>query len=298
MVSPESRQIRLWLIQNMKNSPPPSSIEEARKRLNVLASRRTLAASTRIEPAAAGGVHGEWVSAPDAAADRCILCLHGGGYTMGTSTSMHGIASILSAVSGYRALAIGYRLAPEHPFPAALEDSIAAYRWLLDQGILPRHIGIVGVSAGGGLALATLVSLREAGVALPACAVLLSPWTDLAGTGESMTTRAEADPWITPRMNRYHASLYAQGEDLRHPLISPLYADLRGLPPLLIHVGGDEIMLDDSTRVAERARAAGVEVTLDVWEGMWHAWHAFAPQLPEGQRALEQVGQFIRRKLT
>ncbi len=297
MLSPESNQIRLWLIQNMKNAPPPSSIEEARDRLNMLASRRTLAAATRVEPIMAGGVPGEWVSAPDAATDKCILCLHGGGYTMGTSKSVHGIASILSAVSGYRALAIGYRLAPEHPFPAALEDATAAYRWLLDQGILPRHITIVGVSAGGGLALSTLVTLRDAVIALPACAVLLSPWTDLAGTGESMTTRAEADPWITPHMNQYHARLYAKGADLRHPLISPLYADLHGLPPLLIHVGSDEVMLDDSTRVAERAKADGVEVTLDVWEGMWHAWHAFAPQLPEGQRALEKVGQFIRRKL-
>jgi len=298
MLSPESRQMRLWLIQNMKNAPPPSSIQEARDRLNVLANRRTLAAATRVEPTTAGGVPGEWVSALDAAVDTCILCLHGGAYTMGTSKSVHGIASILSAASGYRALAIDYRLAPEHPFPAALEDATAAYRWLLDQGIMPSHIVIVGVSAGGGLTLATLVTLREAGVALPACVVLLSPWTDLAGTGESMTTRAEADPMITPHMNRYHAALYAKGKDLRHPLISPLYADLHGLPPLLIHAGSDEVLLDDSTRVAERAKAAGVEVTLDVWEGMWHVWHAFAPQLPEGQRALEQVGQFIRRKLT
>ncbi len=297
MLSPESQQIRLWLLQNMKNAPPPSSIQEARDALNVLASLKSLPAGTRVEPITAGGVPGEWVSAPDAAVDKCVLCLHGGGYTMGTSKSVHRIASLLSAATDCRVLTIDYRLAPENPFPAAIEDATAAYRWVLDQGILPRNIVMVGVSSGGGLTLSTLVTLREAGVALPASAVLLSPWTDLAGTGESMITRVEADPMVTPDMNRYHAALYANGMDLPHPLISPLYADLRGLPPLLIHVGSDEIMLDDSTRVAERAKASGVEVTLDVWEGMWHVWHAFAAQLPEGQQAIEQVGQFIRRKL-
>jgi epsilon-lactone hydrolase len=298
LLSEEGQHIRLWLLQNMKNAPPPSSIQEARDGLKVLASRKPLPAGTRVEPTTAGGVSGEWVSAPDAATDKVILYLHGGGYTMGSSKASHSGASFLSAASGCRVLVIDYRLAPEHPFPAAIEDATAAYRWLIDQGILPHHVVIKGASSGGGLALAALVMLRDAGVALPACAVLLSPWTDLAGTGESMTTRAEADPMVTPDMNRYHAVLYAGGTDLRHPLISPLYADLHGLPPLLIQVGSDEIMLDDSTRVAERAKAAGVEVTLDIWEGMWHVWHAFAAQLPEGQRALEQIGQFIRRKLT
>ncbi len=297
MLSPESQQIRLWLVQNMKNAPPPSSIQEARDGLNALARQTPLPAGTQVEPITAGGVPCDWVSAPDTATDKIILCLHGGGYTMGSSQSVHRIASLLSTASGCRALVIDYRLAPEHPFPAAIEDVTAAYRWLLDQGILPHHIVIVGVSSGGGLTLATLVTLRDAGVALPASAVLLSPWTDLAGTGESMTTRAEADPMVTPDMNRYHAALYSGEMDLRHPLISPLYADLSGLPPLLIHVGSDEIMLDDSIRVAERAKAVGVEVTLDVWEGMWHVWHAFAAQLPEGQQALDQVGQIIRRKL-
>ena len=198
---------------------------------------------------------------------------------------------------GCRALVIDYRLAPEHPFPAALEDTIAAYRWLLEQGISHSRIVLVGFSAGGGLALSTLVSLRDAHVPLPAGAVLISPWTDLAGTGESVVTRAEADPWLTDEMNQYHAALYANGKDLRHPLISPLYADMQGLPPLLIHVGSDEIMLDDSRRVAERAKAAGVEVTLEVWEGLWHVFHAFAYRLAEGKEAIEKIGQFIRKRL-
>ena len=297
MISRENDRIRRWLVQNLKNAPLPSSIQEARAGLEGLSSWVPLPADTRVESVIAGNVSGEWVSAPGAAADRAILCLHGGGYTMGSSKATTVLASFLSTASGCRVLVIDYRLAPEHPFPAALEDTIAAYRWLLEQGFLSSRIIIAGLSAGGGLALSTLVSLRDAGISLPAGAVLVSPWTDLAGTGESVITRAEADPWLTDEMNRYHAALYAGGKDLRHPLISPLYADYQGLPPLLIHVGSDEIMLDDSTRVAERAKEAGVDVTLEVWEGMWHVWHAFASRLAEGRQAIEQIGQFVRRRL-
>jgi acetyl esterase/lipase len=229
MVSPESQQIRLWLKQNMKNAPLPSSIAAAREALKAL--RKPLPAGTIVDPVTAGGVPGEWVSAPNAASDKIFLCLHGGGYTMSSSKGFHPLASLLSASSGCRGLVIDYRLAPEHPFPAALEDATAAYRWMLEQGNPARNIIIVGISCGGGLALAAMITLREAGVPLPAGAVLLSPWTDLAGTGESITTRAEVDPMITPEMNRFHAALYANGDDLHHPLISPLYSDLHGLPP-------------------------------------------------------------------
>ncbi len=296
MPSPESHQIRQWLFQNMKNAPLPSSIQEAREASKAL--RKPLPAGTVVEHVIAGGVPSEWISAPNASSDKIFLCLHGGGYTMLSSKAFHPLASLLSTASGCRGLVIDYRLAPEHPFPAALEDATASYRWVLEQGYSARNVIIVGFSSGGGLALAAMIALRDAAVQLPAGAVLLSPWTDLAGTGESMTTRAEIDPMITPEMNRFHAALYSKGTDLHHPLISPLYADLHGLPPMLIHVGSDEIMLNDSTRLAERAKAAGVEVALDIWESMWHNWHAFAPQLPEGLRAIEQVGQFIRQKLT
>jgi acetyl esterase/lipase len=296
MPSPESHQIRQWLFQNMKNAPPPSSIQAAREAIKAL--RKPLPVGTVVEHVIAGGVPSEWVSAPNVSLGNIFLCLHGGGYTMGTSTGLHPFASLLSAASGCRGLVIDYRLAPEHPFPAAIEDTTAVYRWILEQGNPAQNIIIIGLSCGGGLALATMIALRDAAVQLPAGAVLLSPWTDLVGTGESMTTRAEIDPMITPEMNRFHAALYANGTDLHHPLISPLYADLHGLPPMLIHVGSDEIMFDDSTRLAERAKDAGVEVTLDIGESMWHNWHAFAPQLPEGLQAIELVGQFIRRKLT
>jgi len=297
MISRENERIRRWLVQNIKNAPLPSSIQEARAGLEGMSSWVPLPADTSVEAVIAGTVSGEWVSAPGAVADRAILCFHGGGYTMGSSKATRVPASFLSTASGCRVLVIDYRLAPEHPFPAALEDTIAAYRWLIEQGFLSSRIIIVGLSAGGGLALSALVSLRDAGIALPAGAVLISPWSDLAGTGASVITRAEADPWLTDEMNRYHAALYANGKDLRHPLISPLNADYRGLPPLLIHVGSDEIMLDDSVRVAERAKEAGVDVTLEVWEGMWHVWHAFASRLAEGRQAIEQIGQFVRRTL-
>jgi monoterpene epsilon-lactone hydrolase len=297
MASPESQRIKRWLIQNIKNAPLPTSIQEARVHLEGMSSWVPLPADTRVEPIEAGGVPGEWVSAPDADPENRILCLHGGGYTMGSSKATHVLASWFSTASKSRALVIDYRLAPEHPFPAALEDTIAAYRWLLDQGIPSRRIVIVGLSAGGGLALSALVSLRDADVELPAGAVLISPWTDLVGTGNSTITRAEADPWLTNEMNRYHAVFYAGGTDLHHPLISPVYADLHGLPPLLIHVGSDEIMLDDSVRVADKAKAAGVEVTLEIWEGMWHVWHAFASRLPEAQQAIDTIGVFIRQTL-
>lgn len=298
MKARDNERIRTWLVQNIKNAPLPSSIQEARAGLEGMSSWVPLPADTGIEPVIAGNVSGEWVSAPGAAADRAILCLHGGGYTMGSSKATRVLASFLSAASGCRVLVIDYRLAPEHPYPAALEDTIAAYCWLLGQGFLPSSVIIAGFSAGGGLALSTLVSLRDAGISLPAGAVLVSPWTDLAGTGESVITRAEADPWLTDAMNRYHASLYAGGNDLRHPLISPLYADFHGLPPLLVHVGSDEIMLDDSIRLGERAKQAGVDVSLEIWEGMWHVWHAFASRLAEGRQAIERIGQFVRRKLT
>jgi acetyl esterase/lipase len=191
-------------------------------------------------------------------------------------------------------LLIEYRLAPEHVFPAALEDALTAYRWLLANGTKPEHIVIGGDSAGGGLAMALLTTLRDKGDPLPAGAVLLSPWTDVAGTGESMTTHAEIDPWLSSAAFNFVAPLYAGAEDIRNPLISPVFADLHGLPPLYIHVGTDEILLNDSTRLAERAKAVGVTAHLQVWEGMWHVFQAFAYTLPEGQQAIDQIGEFIR----
>jgi acetyl esterase/lipase len=190
--------------------------------------------------------------------------------------------------------AIDYRLAPEHPFPAAVEDAVAGYRWLLSTGVDPAQIIIGGDSAGGGLTVATLVALKDAGERLPSGAVCISPWTDMALTGESLVSKAEADPMITTDGITRVRDAYVGAADPRAPLASPIYAGLSGLPPMLIHVGENEVLLDDSTRLAERAKAAGVDVTLEVWPEMFHVWHFFAAMLPEGQQAIERIGEWVR----
>jgi len=249
-----------------------------------------------VKPVAANGVAAEWLQPVGAALDQVLLYLHGGGYTMGSCNTHRAMTARIAKASRIRALLLEYRLAPEYPFPAAVEDALAAYAWLRQSGTSPQQIVIAGDSAGGGLTLATLLSLRDAGEPLPAAAICISPLTDLAGAGESLRTRAQADPWLTPEI--LGLTRHYMGEhDPRLPLLSPLYADLHGLPPLLIQVGQDEILLSDSTRLAEQAQAAGVEVTLEVWPDMWHVWHLFAPQLPEAQQAIHVIGAFTQQCL-
>lgn len=272
----------------------PASIEEFRTTFENMASSLQVAADVKCEPMDAGGVPAEWIVAPGAADGRVVLYLHGGGYVIGSVNTHRDMISRLSRASGARALALNYRLAPENPFPAAVEDSTAAYRWLLSKGTKPARMVIAGDSAGGGLTLATLVALRDVGDPMPAAGVCLSPWTDLEGIGESMTTKTAVDPLVQKEGLLQMARLYLGGKDPRTPLAAPLYADLQGLPPLLIQVGERETLLDDSTRVAERAKTAGVQVSLEVWDGMIHVWQMFASMLPEGQQAIERIGQFIR----
>jgi len=284
--------LEMLKVQLPDESPP---IEEARSFFEETAAMFPVADDIRCEPVQVNGLPAEWIAAPNASKERVLLYLHGGGYAIGSINTHRDLASRLSRATGVRCLLIGYRLAPEHPHPAAVEDSVAAYRWLLARGTRPEKIVIGGDSAGGGLTVATLVALRDAGEPLPAAAVCLSPWVDLEGTGESMTTKADIDPMVQSEGIQTMAKAYLGDKDPRTPLASPLYADLRGLPPMLIHVGTAEVLLDDSTRLAERARAAGVDVSLEPWEDMIHVWHYFASMLPEGRQAIERIGEFVRR---
>jgi acetyl esterase/lipase len=270
------------------------SIGDSRSTMEKLSLKLKLPSDVSQTPMNITDIFGEWITVSGISEDRVILYLHGGGYLVGSVNTHRNLIARLCRTAGMRALAINYRLAPEHPFPAALEDATSAYRWLLTEGTYPENIIIAGDSAGGGLTLATLVSLRDSGDPLPAGAVCLSPWTDLAGTGDSIKTNVKADPFLTPDVDNTTARFYASKYDLKHPLISPLYADLHSLPPLLIQVGSDEILLDDSIRLASRAQEAGVTVTLEVWEGMIHVFQAFAMILPEGKKAIKGIGIFMR----
>jgi monoterpene epsilon-lactone hydrolase len=290
---------QLSMIINMMKSFAPQTeptIAEMRAGFEAMALVSPLAPDITRETVDAGGVPAEWIVAPGAAAGRVILYLHGGGYVIGSINTHRDLASRLSRAAQAHVLVINYRLAPEHPFPAAVDDATAAYRWLLANGTHPAGLAIAGDSAGGGLTVATLVALRDAGQPLPAVAACLSPWVDLEGIGESMTTKASVDPMVQRDGLRKMAAAYLAGQDPRTPLAAPLYADLSGLPPLLIQVGTAETLLDDSTRLAERARKAGVEVTIEPWEDMIHVWQAFASLLPEGQQAVDRIGEFVRQR--
>jgi epsilon-lactone hydrolase len=251
-------------------------------------------AGTRVEPVDADGVPAEWVTSAGVTGERVVLFFHGGAYHLGSPAGLRNLRALLSATAAARVLSAGYRLAPEHPFPAAVEDALTAYRWLIAGGTDPRQVVISGNSSGGGLALAALVALRDAGDPLPGAAVALSPWTDLDLAGESLRTRAAADVMLTPDGAREAADWYLAGQDPRHPYASPLYADLRGLPPILIQAGDAEILRDDSARFAVAAQAAGVDVTLEIWDEMPHVWHAFAGLLPEADQAVERIGAWLR----
>jgi len=249
-----------------------------------------------VEQVDAAGVPAEWVSIDGHTGSVTTLFLHGGGYCIGSlNTHRRLVGDIARATSG-RALQIEYRLGPEHPHPAAIDDAVAAYRWLLTQNIAPEQLIIAGDSAGGGLTAATLLALRDAGDPLPTCGVLISPWLDLTCTSDSFASKVSEDPVLTQRNLKMWAHMYA-GEHTRAPLISPLFGDLAGLPPLLIQVGTAELLLDDSTRFAERAKAAGVDVTLEVWDEMIHIWPIMAFMLPEGQQAIDRIGAFIKERV-
>jgi acetyl esterase/lipase len=250
------------------------------------------------ERVSVGGVDAEWIVPVHAAPVRAILYFHGGGFRLGSVTSHRDLIARIAEASGCRVLAINYRLAPEYRFPAPLDDAVAAYNYMLDRGWQPQHIAFAGDSAGGNLVLATILALRDHGLPLPAAGVLLSPWTDLAATGVSYTSRAEADPiHQRPMILALAKSYLGEQGDPHDPLASPLYADLQGLPPLLIQVGDRETVLDDSTGFADKARAADVEVELEIWDDMIHVFQMFGAELPEARQAITSIAKFLNRHL-
>ncbi len=297
MVSEGMKRV-IDLISQMTGEVSEFSLEATREGLEQLGKMAKIPKDVIIESVNAGGVPAEWISAPNALNDLVILYLHGGGYAAGSIKSHEGLAAEVSRESKARVLLIDYRLAPEHVFPAAIVDSTKAYRWLISkEGMLPNNVIIGGDSAGGGLTIATLVKLRDEGDKLPAGAFCLSPWTDLANTGETIQTNADKDPFVSPTELEEMSKLYSGNKNAKDPLISPLYADLSGLPPLLIQVGTAEILLDDSRRVADRAIEAGVDVQLEIWEDMIHVFAAFGQWAPEGKEGIEQIGKFIQKHI-
>lgn len=292
-IDPEIQVIRDLLASR----PRPAELSERRKRLDALGGGYPLPADIRVEPTEAHGVPAEWTEAPGADPSRALLFLHGGGYVSGSIASHRPMVAEAGRQAGLRTLALDYRLAPEHPFPAALDDAVAGYRHLLDAGFAPGRIAIGGDSAGGGLTAATLVALRDRGLPLPGCAWLVSPWVDLESNSDSMATKAAVDPMVQKPYLLEIAAMYHAGSEARAPLISPIHADLHGLPPLLVQVGSAETLLDEGVAFAGKAGAAEVAVTLEIWPDMIHVWHLFHPQVAAGRRALAAAGRFIREHL-
>jgi epsilon-lactone hydrolase len=301
MASPRSAQIRARLELKKRIAPlfdTSISLVTQRAELDSAGNRVMPLPGQRVEPISAGGVSAEWVRVgTQTGTSQVLLYVHSGGFVAGSCLSSRSVAARLAEASELPVLTLNYRLAPEHPFPAAIEDVTAAYHWLLTSRAQPYEVAMVGDSAGGNLILATLLTLRDLGEPLPAAAVLLSPWVDLAATGASFLGQAEADPYLIPQFMQAAARRYLGEIDPRTSPASPLYGDLGGLPPLLIQVGTDEIFLDDSLRLAQRIQATGGTVTLEIWEGMWHVWHYFAALIPEGQQSFDQIGAFVRTQL-
>jgi len=243
------------------------------------------------------GLQAEWVTPLNASHEQVILYLHGGGYVTGSIETYRMMCGLLAYHTGMKVLIPDYRLAPENPFPAALNDSLMVYRWLLEQGFSSTNLIICGDSAGGGLSVATVLALKDKNESLPAAVVCLSPWVDLTLKNETHVTKAEDEAVLRTDVLREWAFAYTDESNLTNPLVSPVYADFHGFPPLLIQVGTDEILLDDSILLAEKAKADGVQVELKIWDGMWHDWHILGGLIPESKKAFAEIGQFVHTQL-
>ena len=290
MASAEITKLKRLLRE--KALPPGTSISERRSLMEKFAFR--VADDITVEQMTVAGRSAEWLRAPNANTQHVLLYLHGGGYVMGSPNTHRSLAGELSRAAQARVFLPDYRLAPEAPFPAAVDDAVAAVLWLYGQGVAPACLAVAGDSAGGGLTAATLIALRDRQLPLPRAAVCISPWSDLNCSNASYQTRAAADPMITTDDITLMAGAYLHGADPKSPLASPNRGDLTGLPPMLIHVGRDEVLLDDAIVLHEAARSAGVDSTLEIWDDMIHVWHAFHPMLPEGRQGITRVGAYLR----
>lgn len=247
----------------------------------------------KVEQIQIEGIYAEWISNNQSEAGKVILYLHGGGYGYCSADTHRSLAARIMIESGVKVLLPEYRLAPEHPYPAAIEDTLTIHRWLLKQGYESSNIIFAGDSAGGGLSVAAALALRDQSETLPSAVICLSPWVDLTSSGESYIENKEKDPYLVKELVRKTAQAYAAEESLDNRLISPVFADLSGFPPLFIQVGSIEILLSDAKLLADKARKAGVEVHLKVWEGMWHVWQ-ISNKLPEAKKAVKEIGDFVR----
>jgi acetyl esterase/lipase len=294
MISFRARLVRTLSRQFFRRVDKDTEVAQLRRFWGEIARRARVAAGVRVREATIGGIDCEWLVPDGSDNKRLLLYFHGGAYVMGSAATHRKMLSFIAAFSGVRALLPNYRLAPEHPFPAGLDDCVGLYRGLLESGCSPDRVVLGGDSAGGGMAMATLMSLRDAGDRLPAAAFLMSPWLDLAATGESVETRADHDPWFDPADMPAVVNYYCSLEERFNPLVSPVHGDVHGLPPILVQVGDHEILLSDSTRIADKISAAQGEVELEIWPGMWHVFQYFIGQMPESRKAIRKIADFIQ----
>ena len=293
MASADIERVLRYLDQHR---PAERTLAGARRYLEAMVAMEPAASDVATETITIGGVQADRLLPPGADTSRTLLYFHGGGYALGSAAAYRPFTSRIARAFGGATVVLDYRLAPEHPFPAGLDDAVSACRALLATGHSERRLALAGDSAGGGLVVATMLALRDAGEALPAAAALLSPWVDLEGSGDSMTSRAALDPIVGREGMQALSQMYLGDRDRRAPLASPTYATLEGLPPLLIQMGTRETQHDDGVAFAEKLRAAGVSVELEVWQDMLHVFQMF-PVLPDAHRAVDRIGQFLRSKM-
>lgn len=284
------------IAQNKIKDQTSVTVEDTRKGLERLFGVSKIPRGVKFEKATHKGIHAEWIIPKNIKHKGVVLYLHGGGYMLGSIHTHSPLMARIALAAKTKVLAIEYSLAPERPYPAALEDSLNTYHWLLEEGISPDKIIIAGDSSGGGLAIATLLKLRDNNEPMPAACVCISPWLDLQVSGETITTHAKKDLLVNSIGLQIAAFSYAQETELTHPYISPLYADLKGLPPLYFQVSNSEVLLDDAVRFEKKAIESGVNIEVHIWKNMLHVWHAFS-FLPEAKKATKEIGKFIEEKL-